>query len=172
MKPIIFLEIDGVLTTQKGTDEAMKRLGDMFDTNGIEHFCPKSIEILNKITNATGADIVIISNWKNAMTIEKMRELFNNRKITGNIIGYTPISGINPTRDIEMWMKKNGRPKSYVIIDDENEMSSVTEVFPEDRFVGTQFTHGIAHKTCYKRSINYLNRLERIKIEEPIKNLF
>jgi hypothetical protein len=90
MRPIIFLEIEGVLTTQNGANYWMKKTGDIFDEDGIECFCPKAVEALNKITTATGADIVIISNWRLAFALPKLQELFINRHITGDVIGYTP----------------------------------------------------------------------------------
>ena len=98
------------------------------------------------------------------MSLQEMQQLFEERRITGNILGYTPNTG-DTNSDIEAWMEANGKPKAYVIIDDEAEIQSLNEVFPDDRCVGTQFVHGIAVKSCYKRSINYLNRVERVKKE-------
>ena len=171
MKSIIFLEIDGVLTTQEGTDEAMKRRGDIFDENGIEYFCPKAVEALNKITNATDAEFVIISNWRNKMSIDKMRKLFNKRQITGNILGYAPETNINNANNIKKWIEEHGIPKSFIIIDDNKEIQEIYTEFPNNRCIGTEYISGIAMKSCYKRSINYLNKTQ-INNQSKTEKLF
>lgn len=174
MKPIIFLEIDGVLTTQHGSDHWMKAMGDIFDKQGREFFCPKAVEALNKITNATDADIVVTSTWRNNMTLEEMQLLFDASGIIGNVIGFTPFTShdVDRGQEIQNWMDENGTPKHYVIIDDECEADLAGDYFPDDRCVYSSFIAGLAVKSCYKRAINYLNRAERVKKESKTKNLF
>lgn len=172
MKPIIFLEIDGVLTSQRGTDNAMRRMGDIFHENGIERFCPNAVESLNRITNSTESDIVLTSDWRLSMTLDELRELFKERGITGTILDIISKDESNPAYGIKLWMKENGQPKQYVIIDDENEIESMCELFPDNRCVGTQFTQGLAAKSIYKRSINYLNRSEEPSKIKENKHLF
>lgn len=174
MKPIIFLEIDGVLTTQNGTDEALRARGDIFDQNGIEFFSNKACEALNKITNSTNADIVITSDWRFSMTLSEIQELFKARDITGNVIDMITKSERIPSIGIEKWIKDNGLPKSFIIIDDELEIESLVETFSDKHCIGVNFTEGLANRSHYKRAINYLNKAQKQKNTKVTnnKNLF
>jgi hypothetical protein len=66
---IIFLDIDGVVKNPKNHSE----------------WYQESINLINKLCLATGAKIVISSNWKLLKKISFFNELFDN-----NVIGVTP----------------------------------------------------------------------------------
>ena len=70
---IIFLDIDGVLNTISnwGSRPIEKR------------FSPGCVAALNKITEHTGAKIVISSSWKNIMGYQELSDLLHSVGIKG-----------------------------------------------------------------------------------------
>lgn len=82
---IIFLDIDGVLNCQEAYAKGeCKRLDDY----GQAFYTP-SKDLLNKLIEETGAKIVISSTWR--MSGEQvMKDMWRDRKMSGEIIGITP----------------------------------------------------------------------------------
>jgi hypothetical protein len=173
MKPIIFLEADGVLQTQKGVEHWLKVKGDIFGDDKFENFCPKSVEFLNKITENTEAKIVLTSYNREGVHISKMQEVFKKRGVTGDIIGYTPILNENSTKgeEIRKWFTMFGNPESYVIIDSDCS-DGISNEFPEERYVETSYIYGLNDRNTYKKVLSSLSKTERIKPKSPAKNLF
>lgn len=80
---LIFLDIDGVLNTcQHGSFRC--------SLNGQEYhaFCPKTVAALNRITDETGAKIVVSSTWR-LKGLDVMRAILGDQGVTGEVIGLT-----------------------------------------------------------------------------------
>lgn len=135
MKKIIFLDIDGVLNTEKHNISLKKqkkssdKYGLLFDPNTIKH--------LETIIESTHADIVIMSSWK-FLGLDSIQEMWKSRNLPGKVIDITPsnvsddfllnndledidlanlyLKGV----EIESWLSKFSKNIKYVIIDDEN----------------------------------------------------
>jgi hypothetical protein len=173
MKPIIFLETDGVLQTQKGVEHWLKVKGDIFEDDKFENFCPKSVEFLNKITVATEAKIVLTSYNREGVHITYMQEVFKKRGVSADIIGYTPVLNENSNKgeEIQRWFDMFGVPESYVIIDSDCS-DGISDKFPEERYVETSYVHGLDDRNSYKRILSSLSKIEKAKIKSPAKKLF
>ncbi|MBP5257903.1 MAG: hypothetical protein J6Z41_04085 [Prevotella sp.] len=131
MQKIIFLDIDGVLNSERWHTEMTKNAPK--DRFGYE-FDPTAVSNLAKIVEETEADIVISSSWK-CFGLDGMQEMWETRNLPGEVIGITPntisdelqlsidIDGIEDYnlrgREIDEWMRRFGEDVSqYVIIDD------------------------------------------------------
>lgn len=135
MRKIIFLDIDGVLNTERwhcqtASNELQDEYGYKFD--------PVAVTNLSKIIEETGADIVISSSWK-FMGLSKMRKMWKDRKLPGNVIGITPntvsdefllnvdldnmdIMAIRG-QEVKGWLMLNKNEiTNYVILDDMNDI--------------------------------------------------
>lgn len=147
-KKIIFLDVDGVLNCNDWYVERHRRIqaGEETRDYPYDEFSPSIVAKLNKITDATGAEIVVSSTWRLGRTIDELRELFAQVGITGHvldktahfggIVGYTIPRGC----EIEHWLdqhkfqrinwslktQKEYAEKSevdnYVIFDDDSDM--------------------------------------------------
>ena len=88
MRKIIFLDIDGVLNHETGY-----RNGNCkpYELNGhiYETFDPTSKELLNKLIELTGADIVISSTWRSD-GLGAMKKLWRHENMLGEVYGVTP----------------------------------------------------------------------------------
>ena len=163
---IIFLDIDGVLNT---TDTI--RLPEVFvEQNGIRigfNLLNKfAIENLNRVTDRSGAKIVISSSWRVLCnTPERFKILcqhLKNEGVTGEIIGRTPTSGEYAEalgqpegygsgpgqiyfgycrgKEIQMWLDQNPGVSKFVIVDDSSDMDHLM-----DKLVRTIFELGITN---------------------------
>jgi len=98
---IIFLDIDGVLNTYAEQGK-----------HGPNYVDPKKVERVKKIVGATGAKIVISSNWRFDMAaVHKTLSILSQ-----DIIGNTGLTG-NRNSEIEEWIGNND-VDSFVVIDD------------------------------------------------------
>ena len=171
MSKLIFLDIDGVLNctdysvaNNKFAIEmhspllAHDKHGDLFD--------PRAIRWLEWIIYQTRADIVISSTWRNR-GIDKLRDMWYDRKLPGHIVDITPkfhgkLRGeeIKAFLTDEQYRKSysfihNFNVESYCIIDDD------TDMLPEqmDSFVHCDDNFGITRKEADK-AIAILNKLD------------
>lgn len=154
---IIFLDIDGVLNDNAFWKERHDTLEKKLKENKMSHFefgvsqiNPKKVALLNKITQATGAKIVISSSWRNGKDI---KEILKGAGVEAEILGITP-NGFTQFYEadypkgrsyrgceIQAWIDKNfdweenyhGEPdgtwkpkrkglKNFVILDDDGDM--------------------------------------------------
>lgn len=132
MKKIIFLDIDGVLNCEESMRRGVRG-------QGVEMIDPYRTIVLDRIIQATGAEVVLSSSWRHsdksyAEINEKVVKLIDR---TGNccagIRGVEIYSWINKNID---YTEKNDRNKfRYAIIDDDSDML----LWQKDHFFQTTF---------------------------------
>jgi hypothetical protein len=106
MKNFIFIDIDGVLLTFPDAEK-----------NSYSHskaFTQSCVNVLNKITDTTGAKLVVSSAWRIEKSIEYIQKLFKDNGVTGEVAGKTddPDDGtisISKSRGeyIQKWINEN-----------------------------------------------------------------
>jgi hypothetical protein len=126
---LIFLDIDGVLNSRN----YITKMGDLWDDPKYQ-MDPAAVARLNRITDATGASIVIISTWRLAFThcLDKLQACMASYGITGQVIGMTPdlvamqgslyVARATRGGEVDQWMFDNTMPMAkdnIVILDDE-----------------------------------------------------
>ena len=160
---VIFLDIDGVLNSEKTCKEWHDKTGKggyggwldeedvCTDENikwGIDLFSN-----LKKIVDETGAVIVISSTWRRHFSIKKFKEMFS-------VYGWDNAPIIEKTcyvvhgnrgSEVQSWMQGKDIT-SYVILDDSTDF--LEEQF--DYFVNTDFMVGLSEKDA-DLAINILN---------------
>lgn len=113
---VIFLDIDGVLN----------RLGTPVNGKFWLRTCPDLVQNLNRITDATGAFLVLSSSARRIMkTNMDVVEALASVGITGRVKGKTP--SFNGTRgsEIKAWLAENKRVTKFCILDDEDDMDDL-----------------------------------------------
>ena len=123
---VIFIDIDGVIVTER---TLMGRTGR--NALGDE----RCVAQLNRVTDATGASLVLSSSWR-FCGLEEMRLIFRHWGVSGDLISMTPdltqlsgesglYSGVPRGREIQKWMDEN--PVSvFTIVDDDGDMEHLT----------------------------------------------
>ena len=140
-RPVIFLDFDGVLNTERHQARLAVEGKPNKDAWG-PLFDPSAVENLRLIIDNTDAAIVISSSWRYAHRLGSLRMMWEVRELPGEIIGTIPCGAtyISRGEDIECWLDKYGRP-DYVIIDDLDDFSPAQH----DRYIETNPIVGIPH---------------------------
>jgi len=130
---IIFLDIDGVINTVKSvSNPRVQPEGFTANLYGVSKLDPDCVARLNKITNATGAKMVISSSWRILFDdIELLAKYLHSEGVTGEIIGRTPRFAKSYVRgemtygrglEIQEWLSGQVGIESIVILDDDSDM--------------------------------------------------
>jgi hypothetical protein len=177
---VIFLDIDGVLNSndwyvRRQTEVAMDAVHAQYPFYEID---PNAVIQLNRITDATGAKIVISSTWRLGRTLEQLHEFCAKVGITGEIIDKTLHFGGNKLGysfprgcEIEWWLEtkdfqrinwsrekqleyiEKSEVKNYIILDDDSDML----LCQAEHFVKTPHMFGLNARLADK-SIKILNK--------------
>lgn len=123
MRRIIFLDIDGVLNTERNYRSRLRQGLPWRDENG-PYFDPEAVEALTCLVEHTEADIVITSTWR-LLGEDRMQTLWATRQMPGILLGGTPqiLTQMYAVRgqEIAAWLAQNVAEDEecrYVIIDD------------------------------------------------------
>jgi hypothetical protein len=126
-RPILFLDIDGVLNTREFLRVAWFRC----DHSRVAQIDPAKVTLLQQLVDRTGCDIVVSSTWRYMLKVIEFRELFSTLGFTGRIRDRTPLSEEwdgAPPRDaprgleIAEWLKVNNYDGKFAIVDDAEDM--------------------------------------------------
>ncbi len=170
--PIIFLDFDGVLNTEKYYCELKNKELPSNDKYG-QLFDPKAVANLRKIIDATEARIVVSSSWR-YMGLNVLQRMWYDRDLPGRIVDITPLHLLDDKlRDTDLnqvdvlslcrgneikWyfdevLDANSNSRRFVIFDD------LKEVLPElqDHFVRIDPIVGITEGDV-ERAIEFINR--------------
>lgn len=162
--PLIFINLE-CLTTQRGQDHHIRSSNETHDADG-EKFCPHAVEGLDKIIQTYHAELVLIAPWSsNTDSISEIQKLFTNRRLKWKVrdIAINTKKNINRGEAIKLWMKKNGQPERFVIIDGDADFD-ITESFP-GKTVNTNDVDGIADRRCYRRTNSIIKQVSEIEAE-------
>lgn len=169
--PIIFLDFDGVLNTEKYYCE-LKSKGLPSDDKYGQLFDPEAVANLRKIIDATDARIVVSSSWR-YMGLNVLQRMWYDRDLPGRIVDITPLHLLDDKlRDTDLtqvdvlslcrgneikWyfdevLDANSNSRRFVIFDD------LKEVLPElqDHFVRIDPIVGITEKDV-GRAVEIIN---------------
>ncbi len=177
---IIFLDIDGVLNCQEAYRNGFCEYVNLDENHSYQKFYPPSKELLNKLIDETKAKIVISSTWRKS-GLEYMKKVWENEKMSGEIIGLTPsfyhkdLGSIPRGSEINHWLEEqklrqifwsedrqqeyidNSGIENFIIIDDDGDMlysqrKHFVHVLPAPRnFNGFNTEY-------YEQALNILNK--------------
>lgn len=151
MKPILFLDIDGVLNHSEwvrktGEHRLMNPYLSREELDVLE-IDPAAVEILNRIIEASGAVVVISSAWRLIRTLEEIDRALKARGFKGEIVGKTPSDRDRCRGDeIRQYLDDLEACPVFAIIDDDTDMSTVA-----DRHVKTEWETGL--QTCHVEAV-------------------
>jgi HAD domain in Swiss Army Knife RNA repair proteins len=123
---IIFLDIDGVIVTGKSFN----------DNCEVDSNC---VYWLNRLTEETGAVLVLSSSRRKSRSFGECVQLLQNWGITGRLMSKTRILDDNHERgdEIRLWMETFPGEYSFIIIDDSENMKDL-----ESRRIRTTWENG------------------------------
>lgn len=158
----IFLDIDGVLATQKEFMRVRHSFHKKYDEAKQLHipypFNQGCVKVLNEILEETDAQIVLSSDWKLHWDLEELDKIF---KFNGVIKSPITVTGSHPVsfgnleknrvNEIKKYREKHDVGE-YVIIDDLH-----MDIYEIERFVRTKDREGLKQLGIKKKILKYLN---------------
>jgi len=167
MSKIIFLDIDGVLATHK---QYMMNRRKFWDKNDIAKelkipypFDPKCVKIFNEILDATGAEIVLSSDWKYNWNLDDLDKIFKFNGVNKSPIDITIKDNVsmgnitkNRAYQIGEYIQKYDIT-NYVVIDDLNINNFMSITGDDDKFVLTDDFEGLKKLSVKSKIISILN---------------
>ena len=125
MRPIIFLDFDGVVETiywDKKEDGSFTLNSHKLGHDELNN--KQAIGWLNELYSHIPYDIVISSTWRISMSLEQLQDLLINSGFNPNIkvIGMTPILHQQRGLEIQEWIDENNFNGKFIIIDDDSDM--------------------------------------------------
>ncbi len=167
---IIFLDIDGVLNSEKSAEYYCEEYGATVFNQNIKKDAPTIQEVrwgawnvffLRKIIKETGAKVVLSSTWRTRYDIATFGKFFALYDFSDiEIIGITPkLPHRERGNEIAQFLDNfqyqsrfSDEITQYVILDDDNDMLESQK----DYFVQTDFDFGLTEKDALK-AIKILN---------------
>lgn len=125
MKPIIFLDIDGVLN-RNGLDYHA-RTGTTRHRRGAYRppgdprwtIRPELVDRLNAIVQTTGAEVVITSSWRLERSLSWIRSELRAAGFVGLVVSCTSrLTGERRGAEIRAWLDEHAPVPRFVILDD------------------------------------------------------
>ena len=161
---IIFLDIDGVLNSQKyfsensdRNDEYYSHNNDLFQRKMLDIDLSK-LERLLMIIKETNAKVVITSSWKRLDVFVRIANKLQEMGIP--IIGVTVDNGINRGLGIKDYLAKN-MVKNYIILDDDTFLDYDEELL--NHLVKTSFYEDGLNEELTNIAILKLNNKSYVK---------
>lgn len=118
MKPVIFLDFDGVLNSLAST----LALGGC----GSRQFDPVCVRLMARLADAADAAVVISSAWRIGSNVEELRLILSrySEALADRVVGVTGSGGPQRGNEIAAWLAEhpNEHNRSFVIIDDDADM--------------------------------------------------
>jgi len=141
---LIFLDIDGVLNSARWMEE-----GHMRRLDWEEHFDPWACSFLEEVTQRTGCVYVLSSSWRLKDPFFRVQQWIRKRgapsvRIIGETPHYAAVRGDIPIAhdrrgsEIAAWLKANGEPARWAIVDDSDDMGPLLP-----RLVRTTWREGL-----------------------------
>lgn len=159
---IIFLDIDGVLATDKeymtNRTKFREKYPEAMELHIPYPFNEDAVKVFNEILDETGCQIVLSSDWRFHWDLEEIDRIFKFNGVKKSPIGYTIKSKRKMSSDLEddrVWQIKNYietyNVKKWVAVDDLN-LSSLGE-----NFILTEDTEGVKKLGVKEKIIEILN---------------
>jgi len=138
---LIFLDVDGVLNNGSWAIEMFKKGIRVYRDDLLYE---PSLEQLKRVTDTTGAVIVVSSSWRRIPSAYfHLKEWLE--KFGMEIFDKTPYVGGERGDDITAWFSRHPGDWQYVILDDDSDMGAHTS-----RLVQTSFDEGLTIKEADK----------------------
>ena len=167
MKSIIFLDIDGVLSTFNEYNRNRTKFWNKYDIAGELRFPYEfnagCVKILNEILEKTDAEIVLSSDWRTHWNLQELGHIFQFNKVIKSPIDVTEVEPTsmsylerNRGHEISIYIKKHN-VENYVIIDDLN----LSKFVKPERFVLTRESEGLKQQSIKQKILKILQNEQK-----------
>ncbi len=154
---VLFLDMDGVLNSQKFFDSLKQEPKDRMPPPGLHMgtftwmIDSVAVSLLNTILERTGNPrVVISSSWRWYWTDEQIATMLQAKGFAGDIIGHTPFEVVLPEgieehargHEIQAWLDEHKDVERFVILDDTDDMAHLVDQLVQSTWeLGLQSEH-------------------------------
>lgn len=148
MKPILFLDFDGVLNSA----DYMAANPSAFDRRRStwEMIDPMAVMELNWLIERSGASCVVSSTWRKLYPLSDLQRFLDRRGFTSKLLSCTPVKNNARGHEIQDWLNFYGYGESFVILDDDSDMVHLCPYL-----VKTSWKTGLTRHDC-ERALDVL----------------
>ena len=161
---IIFLDIDGVITTHYEMMQSQRKFWlknpDAKEMRIPYNFNKKCVKILNEILQETECQIVLSSDWRHHWTLEELDKIFKWNKVIQSpvdVTGNHPISFGDLEKDraneIDLYIKEHNLT-DFVILDD----LPLSVHLKNSNFIICKDTEGLKQTNHKNKILNLINK--------------
>lgn len=137
MRPVLFLDIDGVLNHT----EAFRRAEDgslIVLADKMEVLDPECVKQLNRVVSQTGCEVVVSSTWRLGHTLIHLEQLLAAAGYEHHLLSTTPsIPDRERGNEIKAWLARHPGYRPVAIVDDDDDMGTLF-----GRLAKTDFANG------------------------------
>ena len=122
-KPILFLDIDGVLNSKQFLTE-QKEKGVLDTWHAHTMICPVMLNRLKLAVQMANADVVLSSSWRYMHALDEIEDMFRHHGWDMKFLGKTPKQGFGYRirgHEVAEWVEENGFAGRYVCLDDDSD---------------------------------------------------
>ena len=137
MKRVLFLDIDGVLNSDKF-------LQDVSGFNDLDQISPANVACLNFIQDQVpDMCVVITSTWRVNKSVSDLQDLLTRAGARVSVIDKTADDDNSREKQISDWVDSNFDCKFHVVVDDMDLFSSLPVSIRDSIFVRTDVSTGL-----------------------------
>lgn len=136
MRPVLFLDIDGVLNSHAWRAEWAAIRDPLHgqlpadERKADSALDPAAVARLNRVIAATDAMVVVSSSWRVVYSMPKLQRMLSRRGFEHVLFGCTPRIWLDHVRrskcergnEIDCWFKQAGCVATFAIVDDDSDM--------------------------------------------------
>lgn len=150
MSKVVFLDIDGVLNSEKFAQNMRRETGvNVFGESILDAM---AIRRLRVILERSGADVVLSSSWR-VFPVQRKKAIEQLRRMGVVVMDQTPYmmdGDCSRGDEIKAWLDCHPEVDRFVILDDDDDMGELT-----NHLVQTTFWNGLKRKHI-KRALEVL----------------
>ena len=119
---LVFLDIDGVMVPAKGWKSPD------FLEDGFPAFSSKATSALQSLVSKDDVTVMLTTSHKSNYSVDEWKNIFKNRGINISHLETLPANNANHNRKDEIidWLAHNLNDESFIIIDDDNSLNSLS----------------------------------------------
>jgi hypothetical protein len=155
MRPIIFLDFDGVIETIYWGQDKNGIWNFNIHKHGHEELNNKqAVGWLNELYRRCPYDIVVSSTWRISMSVEELQNLITRSGFDPaiRVIGKTPVLHQQRGLEIQQWIDENNFAGDFIIVDDDSDMCHLkSHLIQCDTYLGFTFHD-------FKNALNFLQK--------------
>lgn len=137
MRPVLFLDFDGVLNHDAAF---VRHKAGLIIARSLEVIDPECVVHLNRVVASTKCEVVVSSTWRLGHTLLHMEQLLAGAGYAHHLLSATPSTQRHRGADIAAWLARHPGWGPIAIVDDDADMGALGHRLVQTSFAGGGLT--------------------------------